>query len=310
MSGNLTTAKRACVPRSTASQPIARFGTPSDSDAARGPGWPLLSLILLTCLTAGCRSACHQPACYLEMPRELEKTTLPEYVIEPPDVLVIESSESLPGRPAAGERLVRSDGTILIPSYGEVFVVGMTPKQAERAIADLLERHLTTRPQISVDVAAYNSKFYYVMGEVARPGRYPVTGNETVLDALSLAGGPSPYAHMRKVLLVRPTSAATERHAPELSELIAMSQQSESCCDLGEDLAGGRVFEVDLRAIAECGDTATNYQIRPGDRIVVKPMPAVALDRRIGPVLNHIERALSIGVLGDVLFGNGQNGGR
>ena len=165
MDRNLTTATRACVSRSTGVQPVARFGTPSDSGAARRLGRVLLSLFLMTCLTAGCRSACRQPACYLEMPRELEKTTLPEYVIEPPDVLVIESSDSLPGRPAAGERLVRSDGTILIPSYGEVFVVGMTPKQAERAIADLLERHLTTRPQVSVDVAVYNSKFYYVMGD-------------------------------------------------------------------------------------------------------------------------------------------------
>jgi hypothetical protein len=58
--------------------------------------------------------------------------------------------------------------------------------------------------RVFVDVTAYNSKNYYVLGDVGSPGRLPVTGNETVLDAIQFAGGLIPTAAPNNIRLVRP----------------------------------------------------------------------------------------------------------
>lgn len=252
-------------------------------------------VVLVAGVLTGCQTPHHRTPVALGLPRELDKTTLPEYVIEPPDILTIQASDALPGRAIVGERLVRPDGTILLPSYGEVYVVGLTPRQAEAAIADLLDDYLTTRPQVSVDVASYNSKFYYVWGEVDRPGRYPVTGNETVLDAMSLAGGPTPFANSR-ICLVRPTDPVAQI-APDG----VVDGERVVAAHAEFDEAHEQVLPVDLRAIVEEGDPTTNYQLLPGDRIVVKLVPTAELERKLDPILTIAERVLSIGVLGRLL---------
>src|SRR5207302_2566912 len=58
--------------------------------------------------------------------------------------------------------------------------------------------------RVFVNVAAFNSKVYYVQGDVAVTGRFPITGNETVLDALNYAGGLTPTAAPQNIRLVRP----------------------------------------------------------------------------------------------------------
>jgi protein involved in polysaccharide export with SLBB domain len=95
--------------------------------------------------------------------------------------------------------------------------------------------------RVFVDVTAYNSKLYYVLGEVASPGSLPITGNETVLQAVQYAGGLLPTADAEKIHVVRP----------------------------GRDGKPARTYKVNLLAIERRGETATNYQLFPGDRIVV-----------------------------------------
>lgn len=63
-----------------------------------------------------------------------------EYIIEPPDLILVEILEALPGRPISGERLVKPDGTISLGFYGDVFIRGMTLRQAKVAII----KHLRT----------------------------------------------------------------------------------------------------------------------------------------------------------------------
>ena len=60
------------------------------------------------------------------IPREFNKVSMPDYVVEPPDLLLVEVLEALPGRPISGERLVRPDGKISLGFYGEVYVAGLT----------------------------------------------------------------------------------------------------------------------------------------------------------------------------------------
>jgi hypothetical protein len=95
--------------------------------------------------------------------------------------------------------------------------------------------------RVFVDVTAYNSKSYFVQGDVAEPGRLPCTGHETVLDALNLAGGLITTADPKDIRLVRPARSGKP----------------------------ARVYKVDLEAICERGDVTANYQIFPGDRLVV-----------------------------------------
>jgi polysaccharide biosynthesis/export protein len=198
-------------------------------------------------------------------PRELDKTSMPDYVIEPPDLLLVEVLEALPGRPITGERLVRPDGTITLGFYGEVYVAGLTTKEAKEKILLHLRKFLNDsilgledtdgrkippveNDRVFVDVTAYNSKVYFVMGDVSAPGRLPITGNETVLDAIIYAGGLTETANVQDIRLVRPTPPGASKPL---------------------------VLPVNYSAIVYGGDTTTNYQLMPGDRIVVFRDPIV-----------------------------------
>lgn len=215
------------------------------------------------------------------IPRELNKMSMPEYVVSPPDLLVVEVLEALPGRPIAGERLVRPDGTITLGFYGDVYVNGLTIHEVKEKIiihlrkfindealglvgVDAAGRPIAIPPadsdRVFVDVAAYNSQVYYVQGDVAAPGRLPITGNETVLDAINYAAGLTPTASIPNVRLVRPAPPG-------------------SCTP--------QVLPVNLAAIIQEGDTTTNYQLMPGDRIFVYRDPIVRasifIDRLAAP---------------------------
>ena len=101
--------------------------------------------------------------------------------------------------------------------------------------------------RVFVDVTSYNSKNYYVLGDFNNPGRLPFTGRETVLDAVQFAGGLLPSAEPREIRLVRP----------------------------GRGGKPDKVYKVDLDAIQDRGDVTTNYQIFPGDRLIVGRNEAV-----------------------------------
>jgi polysaccharide export outer membrane protein len=249
------------------------------------------------------------------IPIETSKTSLPEYVIEPPDIVQVEVLEALPGRPITGERLVRPDGTISLEFYGNVYVAGLTPTEAKEKIILHLRKYLTDEvlglidedtetekpkvvdpkesDRVFVDVTAYNSKVYYVQGDVAAPGRLPITGNETVLDALNYAGGLAPTAQVSHIDLVRPAPPG-------------------ACCE--------QTLRVNYAAIINKGDPTTNYQLMPGDRLVVYRDPIVRstifLDRLAAPfntVVNSIltysfaARYVNLIDSGNGVLGNGTN---
>ncbi len=94
--------------------------------------------------------------------------------------------------------------------------------------------------RVSVRLANGQSKYYYVIGSVTTQGRFKSTGSETVLDAILLAGLRS-YSVPEKAYLVRPHPLG------------------------GPD----EVYKIDWCGIRDRGDTVTNYQIFPGDRVVV-----------------------------------------
>lgn len=145
-----------------------------------------------------------------------------------------------------GEFLVCPDGSINLGTYGTVYVAGMTLKEAKAAVEDALSEFLD-KPEVSVDMYAYNSKHYYVIaqglsnGEGDALSRWSMTGNETVLDALAQINGLQSFSSKR-VWIARPTPDG-----------------------LGYD----QILKVDWSAISRGGGTATNYQVLPGDRIFI-----------------------------------------
>ena len=95
-------------------------------------------------------------------------------------------------QPVTGQYLVGPDGTINLRHYGMVPMSGKTVAEARIAIQNHLKQFLDS-PEVSVNVVAYNSKVYYIITQGAGLGdnvrRLPITGNETVLDAISQING-------------------------------------------------------------------------------------------------------------------------
>lgn len=171
----------------------------------------------------------------------------------------------------AGIHLVTPDGDVNLGTYGSVPVFGMSLDQAKAAI----ESHLSVfleEPQVSVDVFAYNSKVFYIITEGGGTGdqvvRLPVTGNETVLDAISQVGGLSGISSKR-IWIARPT--------PNPGHV--------------------QVLPVDWVAITAQGVPATNYQIMPGDRIFIAEDEWVAFDTRLAKFTAPIERVAGFSIL-------------
>jgi len=187
-----------------------------------------------------------------------------------------------------GEHLVRMDGTIGLGSYGCVYVAGLTLNQAKVAIERHLKQYLQD-PEVSVDVFAYNSKSYYVITDGAGFGqsafRFPITGNETVLGAISQIQGLPAVASLKRIWVARPAPANHE-------------------CT--------QILPVDWRAITQGGVTATNYQLFPGDRVYVHSDAWICTDNTLAKILAPFERLFGITLLGatTVQTVRGINGGQ
>lgn len=179
----------------------------------------------------------------LPLPRELSKVVLPDYRVEPGDVLLVEPVDFEASLRLPGDQTVQPDGMIHLGRYGQVPVVGKTIPEIRDVVQRIINEHEDSdeKPEIAVRLTEPQSKVYYVLGEVNSPGAYPVIGRETVLDAIVMAGDLTGRANRHKVILSRPGGPNNCRV----------------------------VLPICYRHIVQLGDTSTNYQIQPGDRIFV-----------------------------------------
>jgi polysaccharide export outer membrane protein len=111
---------------------------------------------------------------------------LREYVVGPRDVLDIKVYDEAD---LSKEAVVGQDGTISYPLLGTVKVSGATTLQIERMLQASLGARFLVNPQVFVNVKEYNSRRAVVLGMVKNPGPYALTGDTTVLDLISRAGG-------------------------------------------------------------------------------------------------------------------------
>ncbi|MCU1228076.1 MAG: wza2 [Acidobacteria bacterium] len=87
---------------------------------------------------------------------------------------------------------VGDDGRISLPVVGKVDISGLTPMQAEMRIKQVLEAKILTKADVTVQVLVAGSKPISVIGAVTRPGGINVTGNITLIQAITQAGGLAP----------------------------------------------------------------------------------------------------------------------
>jgi polysaccharide export outer membrane protein len=97
---------------------------------------------------------------------------------------------------------VRSDGKISLPLVGEMQAAGKTPLQLELEITDKLKSFITT-PEVNVIVQQINSRKFNVLGEITKPGSYPLTASTTIMDAIAIAGGFRDFAKKTGVYILR-----------------------------------------------------------------------------------------------------------
>lgn len=98
--------------------------------------------------------------------------------------------------------IVRPDGMISLPLIGDVQASGLTAAQVGELISKRLSEY-KENPSVSVSVKEINSYYIFVVGEVTRPGKYPLKSYATVLQGISLAGGFTQYASRNRMAVVR-----------------------------------------------------------------------------------------------------------
>ena len=121
------------------------------------------------------------------------------FLLGPEDLLVVTVWRN---QDLSREVVIRPDGMISMPLIGDVKAAGLSSDVLAKRIAERLTEFMSS-PTVSVQVKEVNSYFIYVMGEVAKPGKYPLKSYATVLQGVSLAGGFTPFASKNRMQVMR-----------------------------------------------------------------------------------------------------------
>ena len=104
---------------------------------------------------------------------------------------------------------VNDKGVLTLPLIGGIDVTGLTTSEISARVADALRKGQYLRnPEVSVEVVQLRSQMVSVLGEVSRPGRYPIPGHLSVLELLATAGGLTAQADQTVTLLRRKSDSA------------------------------------------------------------------------------------------------------
>ena len=139
-------------------------------------------------------------------PASTNKAHDDSFVIGNDDVLAIsvwkesELTKSVP---------VRSDGKISLPLVGEIQAAGRTPLQLENEISGKLKNFITA-PEVTVIVQQVLSRKFNILGQVGKPGAYPLTAATTIVDAIATAGGLRDFAKKTGIYVLRKSSGGQQ----------------------------------------------------------------------------------------------------
>ncbi len=131
-----------------------------------------------------------------------------EYRIAPPDVLEI----SIWGEPELRREnlIVRPDGKVSFPLVGDLEVAGRTPEEVRELLEQAIQPYIP-QAKASIIVTQMGSMQFYVLGKVAKPGMFNIHTELSVLQALTMAGGLTPFAKESDIVIVRTQGGRTIR---------------------------------------------------------------------------------------------------
>jgi len=163
-----------------------------------------------------------------------------EFLLGPEDVLIVTVWKNTD---LSREVVIRPDGMISMPLIGDVPAANLTANILAKRISDRLTEYMAS-PIVSVQLKEVNSYFIYVLGEVTKPGKYPLKSYANVMQGISLAGGFTPFAKKNKMKVLRATvNGPGEKHQIEIP--------------------------VQFNDILSGSATLGNFYLRSGDVIVV-----------------------------------------
>jgi polysaccharide export outer membrane protein len=176
----------------------------------------------------------------------------PDYTVGAQDVLTVTVYDQ---PDLSGKFKVEADGAFTFPLVGRVPAAGQTLHTIEAELTKRLSDGYLKNPQVTVAVESYQSQRIFILGEVRAPGSYTLSGDVTLIEALSRAGSTTPAAS-DQILIVRP--APGKATGPTMPDLASDST----------------VLKINIRDLQE-GDLTKNAALKDGDTIVVPKAQAV-----------------------------------
>ncbi|HEU5411281.1 MAG TPA: polysaccharide biosynthesis/export family protein [Candidatus Acidoferrales bacterium] len=134
---------------------------------------------------------------------------------------------------------VRPDGKISLPLIGQIQASGLTPLQLQDNITQQLKQYISN-PEVTVIVSDPRSHQINIVGQIARPGTFPLRESMTVLDAIAEAGGFKDFAKQTKIYVLRPMPGGVRVRIP-----------------------------FNYKDVIKGKNLQQNVQLKPGDTIVV-----------------------------------------
>jgi polysaccharide export outer membrane protein len=167
----------------------------------------------------------------------------------------------------SGQFVIGPDGKIQYTFVGDIEAAGLTKAQLKEKLIKELEKFVKV-PEISIAIAIYNSKIVYVLGEVARPGKYPMKGDVISLrDAIAEAGLPTREAALRRIYI------------------ITYGPKKPTC------------RKIDLFALLYKGKLKYNIDLFPGDIVVVPSTVPSEINRALNTLLQPVFNAAAVDAL-------------
>ena len=169
-----------------------------------------------------------------------------DYVVGAQDVLKVTVFDE---PQLSGTFRVDVDGAFTYPVLGRIKAVGQNLRSIEAELARLLADGYVRRPQVAIEVEQYRSRSIFVVGEVRSPGKYALSGEMTLIEAIAQAGSTTPAAGTEVLILRSADPARAEQAEPGATP----------------DSRTSRVNLTDLQS----GQILNNVMLREGDTIFV-----------------------------------------
>ena len=197
----------------------------------------------------------------LEALPAVQPTNLPasdpvNYTLGPNDVIAIEVRRH---PEFSGEYAINSEGKIQYKFVGDILTSGYTKKDLKNKLTEILSDYLVS-PEVDVQIIAYLSKVFYVVGDVNRPGKFYMKGDTlTIREALIQSGLPTHAAAMRRSRLITPNNTGKNNY-----------------------------IDVNVYSLLYKGDLKQNFVMKPGEVLYVPATVMAKIIRVVAPITDAV----------------------